>query len=209
MASKLGLYNAALLHLGQGPLGALTDEGSARRKLDAAYDDIAKWCLEQGFWNHAIRTVELYNDDDSATLFGYSFVYSKPTDWVRTCALSADEYLRLPLLNYKDADGYWYADIEPIYLEYISNDASYGMNLGSWPQTYTTFVEYALAHKVCKAVTGSSEGSENLYKLMIRAKRDAANKDGMNEPVTKFPPTGRLIGSRGTSFGREGRYRAG
>lgn len=209
MASKLGIYNAVLGHLGQEPLATLTDEGTARRKLDAAYTDIVEWCLEQGFWNFAMRLVQMDASPSLTTDFGYTYVYEKPDDWVRTAALTTDEYRKCPLLEYEDRTDFWLADVEPVYLWYVSNDEDYGLDLGRWPQTFATFVEYALANKTCKGITGSSEGTDNLYKLMIRAKRDASNKDAMNEPVTKFPPTGRLVASRGTSGGREGRYRAG
>ena len=198
MASKLGVYNAALLHLGQEPLSALSDEGTARRKLDAAYDDVVEWCLEQGFWNHAMRLVEMEASPSLSTDFGFTFVYEKPDDWVRTAALTTDEYRKSPLLEYEDRTDYWLADVEPVYLWYVSNDADYGLDLGRWPQTFSTFVEYALAQKTCKGITGSSETRDDLYKLMIRAKRDASNKDAMNEP-SKFPATGSWVRSRGTS----------
>ncbi len=209
MASKLGLYNTALLHLDQEPLAALTDEGKGRRALDAVYDDIVEWCLEQGFWNFAMRLVKMEASPSLDTDFGYRFVFEKPDDWVRTAALSTDEYRSHPLLQYEDRTDFWLADVDPLYLWYVSNDTDYGLDLGRWPQTFTTFVEYALANKICGSVTGSQSRREDLYKLMIRSKRDAANKDAMNEPVTKFPPTGRLVASRGYGRNREGRYEAG
>lgn len=209
MTTRLAVYNGALLHLGSEPLATLSEEGTKRRKLDAAWDSVVEWCLEQAYFNFSIRTVELAHDEDVETLFGYQFAFSKPEDWVRTAALSPDEYCQIPLLQYRDEVGFWYSDVDPIYVQYVSDDAEYGLNLGGWPTTFATFVEYALAHKACKGITGSSDGVDALYKKMIRAKRDAANKDGMNEPATKFPPSGRLVGSRGSTGGREGRYRAG
>lgn len=209
MASKLGIYNAALGHLGQEPLASLSEEGTARRKLDAAYDDVVEWCLEQSFWNFAMRSVKMEASPSLSTDFGYSYVFEKPDDWVRTAALTTDEYGKSPLLRYEDRTDFWLADDDELYLWYVSNDSDFGLDLGRWPQTFTTFVEYALAHKTCKGISGSSEGRDDLYKFMIRAKRDASNKDAMNEPVTKFPPTGRLVASRGAAFNREGRYRAG
>jgi hypothetical protein len=209
MADKLGVYNGALLHLGSEPMVALTEDGPKRRKLDAAWDSVVKWCLEQAIWNHALRSAKVDASPSLATSFGYSFVFEKPNDWIRTGAISTDEYGRVPLLEYEDRTDFWLADVDPLYVWWVSNDPDYGLDLGRWPETFTTFVEYALAHKACKAITGSSEGRDALKKEMIRAKRDAANKDAMNNPATKFPPTGRLVASRGGSRSREGRYRAG
>ncbi|PAQ00906.1 hypothetical protein LRP31_25455 [Mesorhizobium mediterraneum] len=205
------IYNGALLHLGSEPLASLVEEGTKRRKLDAAWDSVVKWCLNEAYFNFSIRTVEVSEDEDVETLFGYQFAFSKPDDWVRTAAVSADEYCQLPLIRYRDENGYWYADIDPIYVQYVSNDEEYGLNIGAWPETFVVFAEYALAQKVCKAVTGSSDGTDTLYKKMIRAKRDAANKDAMDDPATKFLPEGRLVSSRqGSRLGsREGRFRAG
>lgn len=211
MADRLSVYNGALLHLGSEPLASLSEEGTKRRKLDAAWDSVVKWCLSQAYFNFSIRTAEISVDEDVEPLFGYQFAFSKPEDWVRTAAMSADEYCQLPLIRYRDETGYWFSDIDPMYVQYVSDDASYGFNVGAWPETFVAFVEYALAHKTCKAVTGSSDGTDTLYKKTVRAKRDAANKDAMDDPATKFLPSGRLVASRGGAGlgSREGRYRSG
>lgn len=210
MASKLGLYNAVLVtYLDEEPLSALSDEGTGRRKLDAVYDSVLEWCLEQGLWNFAYRNVKMEASPSLTTDFGYTYVFEKPDDWVRTGALTFDEYGKCPLLQYQDRTDFWLADVDEAYLWYVSNDVDYGLDLGRWPETFTTFAEVSLAFKVCGGVTGSQSRKDDLYKLRTRAKRDALNKDGMNDPVTKFPPTGRLVRSRGAAFGREGRYRSG
>ncbi|MGE0231431.1 MAG: hypothetical protein AB7O39_03160 [Flavobacteriaceae bacterium] len=211
MTDKLSLYNGALLHLDEEPLASLSETGNKKKKLDAAYDSVFRWCLEQGFWNFALRAVTLEPSDSLTSEFGYSLVFEKPDDWIRTAAMSADEYGRIPLLNYEDRKDYWLADIEPIYLWYVSNDADYGADLGKWPESYVNFFQYALAHRICGAVTGGQSRKQELLEMMMRAKRDASNKDGMNQPATRFPPSGRLVASRGGSGlgSREGRYRAG
>jgi hypothetical protein len=209
MATVLGLYNGALRKLGEPRLASVSDETKGRRALDSAYAEIVKWCLEQALWNFAMRTVEAEADPSATTSFGYTYVFAKPDDWIRTSALTTDEYGRCPLLDYDDVTDYWLADTDPIYVRYVSNHADYGMDLGRWPESFNQFVQCALAHEVCEDITGSDSRKENLKKDMIRAKRDAANKDAMNQPATRFPPSGRLVGSRGESFGREGKYRAG
>jgi hypothetical protein len=211
MSDRLGIYNGALLHLGSEPLASLSEEGPKRRKLDAAWDSVVRWCLNEAYFNFSIRTIELSEDEDIETLFGYQFGFSKPTDWIRTAALTTDEYCQLPLIQYRDEAEFWYTDVDPIYVQYVSSDEAYGFNVGAWPETFVAFAEYALAQKVCKAVTGSSDGTDTLYKKMIRAKRDAANKDAMDDPATKFLPEGRLLRSRGQAGlgSREGRFRAG
>lgn len=211
MTTKLAVYNGALQHLDTEALASLSEEGKKRRALDTAYDGIVEWCLEQGNWNFATRSAEVEASPSLDTTFGYAYVFEKPDDWIRTAALTHDEYGRSPVLDYEDRTDYWLADVTPIYTWWVSNDADYGLDLGRWPETFTTFVEYALAHKTCGVITGSKSDKDTLYKKMIRAKRDALNKDALAQPVTKFPPTGRLVATRtGNGLGsREGRFRAG
>ena len=78
--------------------------------------------------------------------------------------------------------GYWYSDTYPIYVKYVSNSASYGLDLTLWPSAFTRYVVVALAHRIVNAITQNSADQERLEKLTLpRAKRDALNKDAMNE----------------------------
>lgn len=212
MATKLGIYNGALRHLKSERLVTVTDAGKKRYELDAAYDDAVEWCLEQSLWNFATRAVELTHDGAYDPDWGYAYSFDKPTDWVRTAALSTDEYGAVPLLSYEDRDDVWLADVTPLYLWYVSNHATEGGGLLTrWPQTFAEFVSLRLAYMTCGVITGGTEMTDTLEKRMIRAKRDAANKDAMNQPSAKFPPAGSLVRSRGGAGlgSREGRFRAG
>lgn len=209
MTTKLLVYNGALRALGQPRLAALTDSIKARYCLDAAYDEAVEYCLEQGFWNFAMRTVQLDTTPSVETEFGYQYLFDRPNDWVRTAALSADEYGSVPLLNYEDRTDYWLADVTPIYLWYVSNDDNYGLDLGRWPQTFTRYVQHHLAYECCVDITGSETKKAGLAEDVKIARRDALAKDALNGPVMKFLPQGRLVSSRGSNRNREGRFRAG
>jgi hypothetical protein len=50
--------------------------------------------------------------------------FAKPTDWVDTSAVCQDEYFRVPLLQYADEVGYWFADLDEIYVKYVSDGAT-------------------------------------------------------------------------------------
>jgi hypothetical protein len=54
--------------------------------------------------------------------FGLAYGFTKPSDWIRTAGVCSDERFATPLIQYKDEAGYWYADITPIYVRYVSND---------------------------------------------------------------------------------------
>lgn len=202
MASKLGLFNAALRIIGETKLASVTEATERRYKLDDTYDGSLALCLENGYWNFALRTLRIDANPSVETTFGFGHVFDKPTDWVRTAALTADEYLRIPLLRYEDATAYWFADVDPIYVQYVSNDESYGMDLGAWPQSFTRYVEYQLASDICEGITQNSSKGEGLEKLLVRAKRNALNKDAMNEASPRFPPTGSWVMARGSGPSR-------
>ncbi|RWB98855.1 MAG: hypothetical protein EOQ56_19160 [Mesorhizobium sp.] len=199
MTDQLSLYNGALIKLGQPRLAALTDEGKARRALDAEYAKTVKGCLEAAFWNFAMRLVQLENTPSEASSFGYQYVFDKPDDWLRTAGVTSDPHGNVPLLTYDDRTSRILADISIIYLRYVSNDEDFGMDLGLWPQTFVDYVETCLAWTVCEEITGSVDRKDRLEKARDKAKYKASNTDAMNEAVTRYPPPGRLVQSRGSS----------
>lgn len=194
MTTKLEVYQDALLALGQERLAALTEANTARYALDDAYDKAVSYCLEQGFWNHAMRTVQI---DSSATVepaFGYAFAFLKPPDFVRLFGMSVEETMSQPLLRFVDEAGYWYADSDPLYAKFVSDDTAYGRDLSLWPETFAEYVSLRLAVRTCKRITGSSP-DDSLMKAEKKALSDARSKDAMNEPPG-FPPRGTWVQSR-------------
>lgn len=197
--SKLGVYNSALRLLGERSLASLTEDREPRRALDEAYDATVAFCLEQGQWNFAVRSIELTPTTSIDPGFGYVNAYTKPSDWVRTVGLCSDEYFQAPLLQYTDEAGYWWTDDNPIYIRYVSNGTSYGLDLSKWPATFARYVEYYLAVQVCERITQNMQKQEILKKEMHRVLVDARSKDAMNEATT-FPPTGSWVRSRAGGY---------
>ena len=195
MASRLSIFNGALRALGERRLASVTEDHQSRRECDDAYDDVVANCLEAGFWNFAMRTVELEASTDVVPEFGMTYAYEKPSDWVRTYKMSASERFDPPLEDWHDEGGYIFADIEPLYMRYVSNDTDAGLNLALWPRSFVTFVELSLAMAVCLNVKSSETTLDMLSKRLRRAKADAMAKDAMNQAV-EFPPTGTWVQSR-------------
>jgi hypothetical protein len=195
VSSKLELFNDALLWLGEKKLTALSTDTTARRALDDAYDVTAKYCLEQGFWNFAMRAVQIDSSASVTPTFGFTYAFTKPTDWIRTHTFSADEELRSPLLEVVDEPNYWFANVDPLYVKYVSNSTAYGMDLSIWPQSFANYVAVRLALRTCKRITGSDTAVLELKKDEKRARADAMSKDAMNEPPG-FPPSGSWVQSR-------------
>ena len=194
--SRLELYNSALIICGERILTSLTEDRKPRRLLDHVWDnDGVDACLERGQWRFARRTVKFDYDTDLTTDFGFKRSFSKPTDWVATSAVCSDEYFDAPLIRYSDEADYWYADIDLIYVKYISNDASFGGDLSLWPATFTDYVGAAFAAKIVLALTQDTDKKEEVLKEEKRRLSLAKNNDAMTDP-TQFPPSGSFVNSR-------------
>lgn len=199
MASKLGIYNSALLHLDERKLASLAEAREPRRALDDAWDAVTAYCLEQAFWNFAMRTVQMDSSASVDPAFGYEYAFTKPTDWVRTYRISSEAEMKESLDEFNDEAGYWYSNVDPMWAKYVSSDAAYGMDLSLWPETYSEYVALRLAVRTCKRITGSSSELDRLKVDEKRAKRDAMSKDAMNEGAI-VPPSGTWVRSRGAGL---------
>ena len=203
--TKLKLYNNALVvHLGERKLSSLTENREPRRALDDVWDNGAvDYCLQQGLWNFASRSVMIDYDPDVTPDFGFDYAFTIPTDFIRIIKITSDEDMKSSIQDYKEERGYWFTNHQTIYVEYISNDSSYGGDLSRWPETFTKFVEAHLAQRICKRITNSVADSEDLEKVVRKKLVDARSKDAMDEG-TKFAPRGSWSTAR---TGRASRYR--
>jgi hypothetical protein len=196
MASQLDVYNGALLFCGERFLASLSEEREPRRLLDNVWSDGGvKNCLEQGQWNFAMRTVQLDYDTSIQPTFGYNRAYTKPTDWVLTSGLCADEFFRVPLTRYWDESGYWYTDLDTIYVRYVSNDVNYGGDLGQWPESFKEFVEAHFAYKIIMKLSNSEEEWKRVERIREKFLKTAKSRAAMAEP-TMFSARGTWSNSR-------------
>lgn len=203
MTTQLGLYNAALLEIGDRNLASLGEEVEVRRVLDLCYADAVGGCLEAGSWNFATRTIRADADANVTPVFGYARVFAKPVDWVRTVAVSLDEHFATPLTRYVDDANHWSADATPIYVRYVSDDVTWGLDLTLWPRSFTRYVELELAWRIAERLTQNASKREVIGRDRDRARRSALNKDALNEAQPKFAPLSSWTAARGSAAGRE------
>lgn len=149
MTSRLSLYNDALLMAGERALASLTENVEARNLLDQVWNNNGvDACLEEAQWEFAMRTVRIDYDPGITPDFGYARAFQKPTDWILTSALCSDEFFKVPVLRYVDEAGYWYSDLDSLYVRFVSNDAAYGGDMSKWPRSFTEFVAAHFASKI-------------------------------------------------------------
>lgn len=210
MTTRLAVYNAALRLCGHSSISALTDETEGRRLLDAEWDDNGvRTCLERAYWKFALRSQQL-DSDPSATLgFGYTEAFEKSSDWVKTAGVFTDESMSTPLLDYSDEAGWILANQSPIFVRYVSDDASFGGDLAHWPES---FKEYVVAHFASKIIHRLTSDKERLMFLfgndargirtgwLASSLKTARSNDAIQGP-TRFLPMGGWVRSRSTSGG--------
>ena len=200
MATQLSVYNDALVIVGERRLTALTDPGEPRRLLDDLWVNAPKACLEQGHWKFAQRVVALAYSVTEIPTFGHRRAFAKPADYVRASAICSDEYFNSPLTQYADRGLFWYADIDILYVGYVSNGASYGGDLTRWPESFTLYVAHYLAYRASTRLAGTAD-RRVLAAETQQAKLNALAKDAVAGP-TQFLPSGswaraRLAGDSG------------
>lgn len=196
--SQLSLYNEALRLIGERRLASISENREPRRVLDDVWNDGAvDFCLEQGQWNFAMRAVEI-TPSAVVPAFGFNYAFDKPTDFIRTAGVSEDESFNRPLLDTLEEVGFWFANITPIYVRYVSNATSYGNDFQRWPTSFAKFVAAFLASEICFTITQSAEKQNFIVALAADRLRKAKSLDAMAD-ATSFLPQG------GWSSARQGR----
>jgi hypothetical protein len=200
MADRLSIYRGALRLLGDGRLDSLTEDNPRRYKLDDAWQPSVNFLIEQGLWNFAIRTDELSNDANFEPKFGFQYAFSIPDDWVRTSDINREPSFREKFEDFEIEKGFWYADVNPLYVRYVSNGPQYGWNLGRWTQTFVKALEAYLAFECSLPITGNkatrAEGGRlELFQLYQSRVQEARARDAVEEAVRRTPP-GRMLRAR-------------
>ena len=196
MADQLSIYNGALLIIGERFLASLTEEREPRRLLDFIWSDNGvKECLEAGQWNFAMRSSQIDYDPAVEPDWGYNRAFSKPDDWVLTSAVCADEFFRSPLTRYVDEAGYWYSDLDTIFVRYVSSSVSYGMDMGLWPEAFTKYVQAHFASRIIMRMSNSESEHERVRKFKEKQLLEARNRSAMTGP-TAFSARGNWSLSR-------------
>jgi len=202
---QLSLYNRTLTeYLGERKLASLTENRESRRVMDEVYPNAIKACLEQGQWKFALRSSMLTYSPSVEPSFGYPRAFEKPTDVVRVVKFCADEFFREPLLDYIEEAGWWYANLDDIYVTYVSNHANFGMDYSHWPESYVDYLCLYMAVKAAPRIAQAKNDVNDLEKRMEKARKNALSKDALQGP-TVFPPRGNWVRARsGRGSGERG-----
>lgn len=203
MTTKLALYNSCLLIAGERKLASLTEEREPRRMLDQVWDDGAvKYCLEQGQWAFATRAVKLSYDTAATITFGLQRQFTMPSDYIRTVALSSDEYFTTRVAYTVERNS-WFCELDEIYVRYVSSDTAYGNDLTLWPETFTEYVAAHLCSRIIHRLTTDPKERDRVYKLSNMRHDDAKAKDAIGKDVAFMPKGSWVMSKRGRQANRD------
>lgn len=190
MATRLGIWNGALLLLGETRLATETEAREARYTIEDQYETVVKWMLERAYWNFALTREEF--DSAGTAVTGFQYKFEKPPEWVKTFIVSDNLESSHPVpIRYADEGGFWHADINPIQVIYVSLDL--GTDETLWPASFQYAAEAELAFRLAPKLAASR--AEEMKKLSKDALRDAKSQDALDEGVKTAPP-GRWIRAR-------------
>ena len=199
--TKLEIYQRAILHNRMTPVTSLDESVEARRLCDVHYTPMLNFVLENGFWRHAMRSVEITQNTGVTPAFGYEYAHDVPNDFVRRYVVSASDTLEPPLDHMSSGNAYLiesnyiWTNVTPIYLRYVSNDSSYGLDLTRWPETLTEAATLELAYRICPKLTGSAELVDDLNKMRVEALGKANQLESLQQASQATRP-GRWVSSR-------------
>lgn len=199
MVTKLTIANGAMRLLEERKL-TQSELTSGLREAAAIFNDV--WddggrdaCLQAGQWRFAKRSMMIDSSPSVTPAFGYEYAFDKPSDFVRGMGVWSDEMMSQPLGSYREESGYWFATIDPIYVAYVSNDASFGLDYSLWPQDFIEFVEAHFASRIAGPMTSKSKDLETLRSIRLKT---ALNTNGQADPV-KHAQAGSWVRARGGS----------
>jgi len=191
MTDRLSLYNGALAVMGERTLATLTENREPRYKLDDIWGrDFIRTILQKGQWNFATRAVRLsFSPSVSPADWGYKNGFDKPSDWVRVTGICQDEFFKIPLLNYSDEGNFLWAELDEIFVRFVSSDSTYGGDFALWSFDFTRYAEHLLAQLSARTIMGASFDMTEIDKQTKQWKKDAKATDSMKEPARFAPPT--------------------
>lgn len=183
--TKLGLYNNALLQLGQRKLSAVDEDRPNRHSLDVAYDlDANKFCLEVVRPVFASKTVALTGASTSAE-HDLDSVHTLPADFITVVGVYSDSKLDQPIDRYIIEGATLACEYETVYLRYTSDD--HVDSFTNWSASFAKVVSSYLARETASKINpGKIEETANLFVDTVDSARAL---EGEKEPVKRAPAT--------------------
>lgn len=195
MATKLTVFNDALLLLGQPLLESDLEEGTDGDLLRAAWEGCVKMAHEKTAWDFA-KVRHQCARLAAVPEFGYQFYYAVPADCLRLLHVSETGDPNDRMLRYEGEHGKIATDAETVYIVYISDTSEAAV--GRWSESFAYYVATVLAARVAPKI--NPDAVENIGKERKRALSDALGLDATQGPPQLRPHGSWARAARGFGF---------
>ena len=115
--------------------------------------------------------------------------------------ISADETFAYNLMDREDQGAYWFANVDTIYVRFVSDHAQYGGDLSLWPEKFTHYAAHYGAWRIApRELKGQIDA--DMTKALLKARSaDAANETPRRLPQGSWARarTGGTRGDRGNN----------
>jgi hypothetical protein len=189
MASETGICNSALVKIGATRIVALDDGSRNANACAELYPKLRDDLLRAHPWNFAVARAKL-GRLATAPIFGFSYVYQLPADWLRTLAVS-DNDRGEGAVEYRIEGRRLACSAADIWLRYVRvvTDAN------EMPADFREALAAMLGRDLAIPIAQSSA----LRETMDRAFRDAFGRARSTDALEDFPealPEGSWVGVR-------------
>lgn len=171
-------------------------------QLDGTFLPAVNYVLEQGLWRFAIVTDEREENGEPASP-GYTYAFDKPPSWIRTVNIFQPNAIDHDDIDYRDEDGQFHTNYNPIVLRYLSK--TLGQDATVWSDAFTDAVLAYLSWRRAVATPGTPGAVMQARSLAyLTLVENARGKDDMRDRPRVRQPS-RLTAARGGWGGRYGR----
>jgi hypothetical protein len=123
MATKLQLYNKALIKVGETVLATIVDDRPSRYSLDAVWDlNAVNRCLEAVKPRFAATTIA--STGLASAVVSLAFEHTLPADYVTIVGVYSDAELDQEVSRYIEDGGSVFSDYQTLYIRYINSSVT-------------------------------------------------------------------------------------
>jgi len=177
MTSEVAICNAALAKVSNNRIASLTEGSTAGDLCNEMYGRIRDRLLRRHLWNFNKRRVKLARLSE-APVFGWTYAYQLPSDWLRNIAVHADAAGRNPSQAYQVEGRRILADHEDIWLVYGARVT----DPNEFDEMFREALAYALAVELAVPLAKSATLRDRMAEAFETFALEAQTIDGQDDP---------------------------
>ncbi|MBE9555015.1 MAG: hypothetical protein IMF05_16235 [Proteobacteria bacterium] len=185
MTSEVAICNAALAKVSNNRIASLSEGSTAGDLCNEMYERIRDRLLRRHIWNFNKKRVKL-GQLAQAPVFGWTYAYQLPSDWVRNIAIYPDPAGINPTHDYEVEGRTIAADHADIYLVYGARIT----DPNDFDEMFREALAYALAVELAVPLAKSATLRDRMNEAFQAYVMEAQTIDGQDDPPDYAPEPG-------------------